>query len=66
MSTDTQEVQEQRAAKLAAGDAEFAAARPDQAVSDAIEAAGPHLAAVVDAVLQGYSDRPALAQRMSS
>jgi fatty acid CoA ligase FadD9 len=63
MSTDTQEVQEQRAAKLAAADPEFAAARPDQAVSDAIEAAGPHLAAVVEAVLQGYSDRPALAQR---
>ena len=63
MSTDTQELQEQRAAMLAAADAEFAAARPDQAVSDAIEAAAPHLAAVVDAVLQGYSDRPALAQR---
>ncbi len=63
MSTDTQEVQEQRAAKLAANDSEFAAARPDQAVSDAIVAAGPHLPAVVEAVLQGYSDRPALAQR---
>jgi fatty acid CoA ligase FadD9 len=63
MSTDTQEFQEQRAAKLAAADPQFAATRPDQAVSDAIEAAGPHLAPVVDAVLQGYSDRPALAQR---
>jgi fatty acid CoA ligase FadD9 len=63
MSRDPQEVQELRAAKLAAADPEFAATRPDQAVSDAIEAAGPHLAAVVEAVLQGYSDRPALAQR---
>jgi fatty acid CoA ligase FadD9 len=63
MSTDTEEIQEQRAAKLAAADPEFAAARPDQAVSKAIDAAGPHLAAVVEAALQGYSDRPALAQR---
>ena len=63
MSTDTQEVQEQRAAKLAGADPEFAAARPVQSVSDAIEAAGPHLAPVVEAVLQGYADRPALAQR---
>ena len=63
MSTDTDEIQEQRAAMLAAADPEFAAARPDQAVSNAIDAAGPHLAAVVEAALQGYSDRPALAQR---
>jgi fatty acid CoA ligase FadD9 len=63
MSTDTQALQEQRAAKLAAADHEFAASRPDQTVSDAIVAAGPHLPAVVEAVLQGYSDRPALAQR---
>jgi fatty acid CoA ligase FadD9 len=64
MSTDTQEErQEQRTAELAANDPEFAAARPDQAVSDAIEAAGPHLPPVVNAVLQGYAGRPALAQR---
>jgi fatty acid CoA ligase FadD9 len=63
MSTDTQEVQELRAAKLAAADPEFAAAAPDQAVSDTIEATGPHLPAVVEAVLRGYSNRPALAQR---
>ncbi len=64
MSTDTQEErQEQRTAELAANDPEFAAARPVQAVSEAIEAAGPHLPRVVNAVLQGYADRPALAQR---
>jgi fatty acid CoA ligase FadD9 len=63
MSTDIQEQQEQRAARLAANDPEFAAARPDVAVSAAIEAAGPHLPQVVKAVLEGYSDRPALAQR---
>ena len=64
MSTDTrEEAQELRAAALAVNDPEFAAARPDQAVSAAIEAAGPHLPQVVNAVLDGYSDRPALAQR---
>ncbi|BBX44330.1 carboxylic acid reductase [Mycobacterium cookii] len=64
MSTDTQEErQEQRTAELAANDPEFAAAGPDQAVSDAIEAAAPHLPQVVKAVLEGYAERPALAQR---
>jgi fatty acid CoA ligase FadD9 len=64
MSTEIQEDrQEQRAAELAANDPEFAAARPDQAVSAAIEAAGLHLPQVVNAVLEGYADRPALAQR---
>jgi len=63
MSTDIQEQQEQRAARLAANNPEFAAARPDKAVSAAIEAATPHLPQVVKAVLEGYADRPALAQR---
>jgi fatty acid CoA ligase FadD9 len=64
MSTEIQEDrQEQRAAALAANDPEFAAARPDQAVSAAIEAAAPHLPQVVKAVLEGYTARPALAQR---
>ena len=63
MSTDAQERQEQRAAELAANDPEFAAARPVQAVSDAIDAAGNHLPEAVRAALEGYYDRPALAQR---
>ena len=63
MSTDAQERQEQRAAELAANDPEFAAARPVQAVSDAIDAAGNRLPEAVRAALKGYSDRPALAQR---
>ena len=50
MSTDTEDFQEQRAAKLAAADPEFAAARPDPTVSEAIDAAAPHLPAVVEAV----------------
>ncbi|WP_293004347.1 carboxylic acid reductase [Mycobacterium sp.] len=63
MSMETQEDQERRAAGLAANDPEFAAARPDADVAAAIEAAGTHYADVTKAVLQGYADRPALAQR---
>ncbi len=62
-SIDTQELQEHRAEELAANDPQFAAARPDEAVSAAIENAGLRLPQVVNAVLAGYSDRPALAQR---
>ena len=63
MSIDIQERQELRAQELAANDPQFAAARPDEAVSAAIVNAGPRLPQVVNAVLEGYSDRPALAQR---
>src|ERR1700744_6156198 len=63
MSSEIQENQERRVAELAANDPEFAAARPDAAVSAAIEAAGTRFPQVTKAVLEGYSDRPALAQR---
>ena len=66
MSIDVQEHQDReelRTEELAANDPQFAAARPDETVSAAIENAGPHLPQVVKAVLDGYSDRPALAQR---
>jgi fatty acid CoA ligase FadD9 len=63
MSIDTEKDQERRAAELAANDPEFAAARPDADVSAAIEAAGTRFADVTKAVLDGYADRPALAQR---
>jgi fatty acid CoA ligase FadD9 len=63
MSIDIQEVLDRRVEELAVNDPEFAAARPDEKVSAAIEAAGPLLPAVAKAVLEGYSDRPALAQR---
>ncbi|HEY2087732.1 MAG TPA: AMP-binding protein, partial [Mycobacterium sp.] len=63
MSSETQEDQKRRAAELAANDPEFAAARPDAAVAAAIEAAGTRFPQVTKAVLEGYSDRPALAQR---
>src|SRR5580693_6174457 len=63
MSTDIHEDQERRVAELAANDPEFAAARPDARVATAVEAAGTRLPEVTTAVLQGYADRPALAQR---
>ena len=63
MSIDTQEVLDRRVEELAANDPEFAATRPDEAVSAAIEAAGLRLPQVATAVLEGYADRPALAQR---
>ncbi len=63
MSSEIQVDQERRAAELAANDPEFAAARPDAAVAAAIEAAGTQFPQVTKAVLEGYCDRPALAQR---
>src|ERR1700730_10130276 len=63
MSIDVQDRLERRAEEFAANDPQFAAARPDEAVSSAIENAGPRLPQVVKAVLEGYSDRPALAKR---
>jgi fatty acid CoA ligase FadD9 len=63
MSSEVQVDQERRAAELAVNDPEFAAARPDAAVSAAIEAAGTRFQQVTTAVLEGYADRPALAQR---
>jgi fatty acid CoA ligase FadD9 len=63
MPIDTQERLERRTEELAANDPQFAAARPDEAVSAAIQDAGSRLPQVIKAVLEGYSDRPALAQR---
>jgi len=63
MSMDAQERRDRRAEELAANDPQFSAAQPDAAVSAAIQNAGLRLPHVVEAVLEGYSDRPALAQR---
>ncbi|HEY2450581.1 MAG TPA: hypothetical protein VGI49_17455, partial [Mycobacterium sp.] len=63
MSIAIQEGQERRAEELAANDPQFAAARPDEAVSAAIHNAGLRLPQVIKATLDGYYDRPALAQR---
>jgi fatty acid CoA ligase FadD9 len=63
MPIETPEDLERRAAELAADDPEFAAARPDPDVAAAIDSAGNRLTAVTTAVLEGYANRPALAQR---
>lgn len=64
MSTDTREERlARRIADLTATDPQFAAAKPDPAVSQAIE--NPELSpdAVVRTVLEAYADRPALGER---
>ncbi|KAA0085358.1 NAD-dependent epimerase/dehydratase family protein [Mycolicibacterium sp. P9-64] len=64
MSTDTREARlERRIADLYATDEEFAAAKPDQAVSAAAAKPGLRLPDVVRTVLEGYAERPALGQR---
>jgi fatty acid CoA ligase FadD9 len=64
MSTDTREARlARRVADLYAADPQFAAARPDAAVTAAIEAPGTPLLDVVRTVMDGYADRPALGQR---
>ena len=63
MSIAIQERLERRVAELSANDPQFAAARPSEAVSAAVEQAGLRLPRVVQTILAGYADRPALAQR---
>ncbi|ORB27708.1 carboxylic acid reductase [Mycolicibacterium parafortuitum] len=64
MSTDTREQRfERRTADLLAHDPQFAAAAPSPAVTAAIEEPGIRLPEVIQTVLDGYADRPALAQR---
>ncbi|BBU23204.1 carboxylic acid reductase [Mycobacterium xenopi] len=64
MPMDTREDQlERRIAALTADDPQFAAARPDEAVATAVQRPGLRLPEVIETVLQGYADRPALGQR---
>lgn len=64
MSVDTRESRlERRIAELYATDEQFAAARPDVAVTAEVERAGRRSARVVHAVAKGYAHRPALGQR---
>lgn len=64
MSTDTREERlARRIADLTATDPQFAAAKPDPAVSQAIENPELSLDAVVRTVLEAYADRPALGER---
>jgi fatty acid CoA ligase FadD9 len=64
MSTDTRaDALRRRIDDLYASDAQFAAARPDEAVSAAMERPGLRLPQLVQTVMDGYADRPALGQR---
>jgi fatty acid CoA ligase FadD9 len=64
MSTDTRaDAQQRRIQNLYESDPQFAAARPDEAVSAAIERPGLRLPQLVHTVMDGYANRPALGQR---
>jgi fatty acid CoA ligase FadD9 len=64
MSTFTREERlERRVEDLTANDPQFAAARPDPAIATAVEQPGLRLPQIVQIVLDGYADRPALGQR---
>jgi fatty acid CoA ligase FadD9 len=65
MSTNTTQEQwlARRVDDLTANDAQFAAARPDPAVAEALEHPGLRLPQIIQTVLEGYADRPALGQR---
>ncbi|MCV7100328.1 carboxylic acid reductase [Mycobacterium palustre] len=64
MSTTTQEERlARRVDVLIANDPQFAAARPDPAVAAALEQPGLRLPQVVQTLLDGYADRPALGYR---
>ena len=65
MSTTTHdEALERRIENLDANDPQFAAARPSPAVAEALDQPGLRLPQVIQTVLQGYADRPALGQRV--
>jgi fatty acid CoA ligase FadD9 len=64
MSTETRDERlARRIAELEATDPQFAAARPRPEVSAAAVEPGVRLPAIIETVLSGYADRPALAQR---
>jgi fatty acid CoA ligase FadD9 len=64
MLTDTDaERLARRIQSLSATDAQFADARPDEAISAAIRRPGLRLPQLVQTVMEGYADRPALGQR---
>ncbi len=64
MSTaDRAEWLARRVGELSASDPQFAAAQPASSVAAALERPGLGLARVIQTVLQGYADRPALGQR---
>jgi fatty acid CoA ligase FadD9 len=65
MSTTTREERlERRIEDLTANDPQFAAAKPDPAVAEALEQSGLRLPQIIQTLLEGYADRPALGQRV--
>ena len=64
MSTSTREERfARRLADLYASDAQFAAAKPSEAIAEAINQPGLRLPQVIQTLMEGYADRPALGQR---
>jgi fatty acid CoA ligase FadD9 len=64
MPTDTREARlARRISDLYATDQQFSDARPSESVAHAIEEPGLPLPQIVEAVIDGYADRPALGQR---
>jgi fatty acid CoA ligase FadD9 len=64
MSTDLREERlARRIADLYGHDQQFADARPSDAITAAIEQPGLRLAQIVQTVMEGYAERPALGQR---
>ena len=48
---------------LNANDAQFAAAKPSEAIAEAINQPGLQLPQIIQTLMEGYADRPALGQR---
>src|ERR1700739_5184167 len=63
MSTRDERLQ-RRIADLYATDPQFAAARPSETVTAAIEQPGLRLPEIVRTAMEGYAQRPALGQRV--
>jgi fatty acid CoA ligase FadD9 len=64
MPGDTREERlARRIADLYAADQQFSRARPNQTITEAIDAHGMRLWHIVRTVMEGYADRPALGQR---
>src|SRR6202795_1672001 len=64
MSTDAREERlARRIADLYATDQQFADARPSEAITSAIAQPALRLPQIVQTVMEGYADRPALGQR---
>jgi fatty acid CoA ligase FadD9 len=64
MSISTREKRfARRLEDLNANDAQFAAAKPSEAIAEAINQPGLRLPQVIQTLMEGYADRPALGQR---